>query len=64
MLLASKDNYCLLKLADFGLSKSFIAGRPMLTACGTRAFTAPEVAAGGYDAKADVWSIGVSLIYW
>ncbi|XP_076943507.1 CBL-interacting serine/threonine-protein kinase 4-like [Bidens hawaiensis] len=54
-----------LKLSDFGLSalpESRTNGL-LHTACGTPAFTAPEIVRGkGYDgAKADAWSCGVIL---
>ncbi|VVA98616.1 unnamed protein product [Arabis nemorensis] len=63
LLLDKQDN---LKLSDFGLSAlSEHRGIDGLlhTACGTPAFTAPEVIAQrGYDgAKADAWSCGVFL---
>ncbi|KAJ6832961.1 CBL-interacting serine/threonine-protein kinase 12-like [Iris pallida] len=56
-----------LKLSDFGLSAlpdQLRADGLLYTACGTPAYTAPEVMrrAGGYDgAKADAWSCGVFL---
>ncbi|XP_052208287.1 CBL-interacting serine/threonine-protein kinase 7-like [Diospyros lotus] len=58
-----------LKISDFGLAalpEQLIADGLLHTACGTPAFTAPEVFAtthcGGYDgAKADAWSCGIIL---
>ncbi|CAK7327158.1 unnamed protein product [Dovyalis caffra] len=65
LLLDGKGN---LKITDFGLSalKNGGGGGGLLhTACGTPAFTAPEVMARrGYDgAKADAWSCGVMLFF-
>lgn len=54
-----------LKISDFGLSALPESQKDGLlhTACGTPAFTAPEIVRGkGYDgAKADAWSCGVIL---
>ncbi|KAK1430386.1 hypothetical protein QVD17_13084 [Tagetes erecta] len=54
-----------LKVSDFGLSALPESKKDGLlhTACGTPAFTAPEIVRGkGYDgAKADAWSCGVIL---
>ncbi|KAJ6846694.1 putative CBL-interacting protein kinase 7 [Iris pallida] len=63
------DRHGNLKLSDFGLSALPDQLRHdglLHTACGTPAYTAPEVvrarARGGYDgAKADAWSCGVFL---
>ncbi|OAY55656.1 CBL-interacting serine/threonine-protein kinase 7 [Manihot esculenta] len=56
-----------IKVSDFGLSALAEAqkGDVLQTACGTPAFTAPEVMAQrGYDgAKADAWSCGVILFF-
>ncbi|KAJ4847107.1 hypothetical protein Tsubulata_040642 [Turnera subulata] len=55
-----------LKVTDFGLSSlKNSTGGVLHTACGTPAFTAPEVMARkGYDgAKADAWSCGVILFF-
>ncbi|KAL7210103.1 hypothetical protein ACSBR1_031628 [Camellia fascicularis] len=62
------DEAGVLKISDFGLSavpeEHRRHGLLLHTACGTPAFTAPEVfcRGGGYDgAKADAWSCGVIL---
>ena len=59
------------KLIDFGLSHmypripdgSIDRSKPLLNACGSRSYAAPEVlAAAGYDGyAADMWSMGVCL---
>lgn len=57
-----------IKISDFGLSKILDSG-DMITVCGTRAYSAPEINFGNdpsrkgkkYTAKVDVWSMGVIL---
>jgi len=48
-----------LKLIDFGLSQYFEDDTVLHNAVGTPYYVAPEVMQGNYDAKCDVWSIGV-----
>eukprot|EP00598_Pedospumella_elongata_P012898 CAMPEP_0185012430 /NCGR_PEP_ID=MMETSP1098-20130426/98298_1 /TAXON_ID=89044 /ORGANISM="Spumella elongata, Strain CCAP 955/1" /LENGTH=521 /DNA_ID=CAMNT_0027541493 /DNA_START=222 /DNA_END=1787 /DNA_ORIENTATION=+ len=48
-----------LKLIDFGLSQCFRPKEVMHKYVGTSYYVAPEVIDGCYDAKCDVWSIGV-----
>lgn len=63
------DHYNNIKVSDFGLSAlpEQIKDGLIRTACGTPAYTAPEVVcrrSGGYDgAKADAWSCGVLLYF-
>ena len=48
-----------LKLIDFGLS-TYMQDGPKSVA-GTAYFMAPEITKGDYDAKADIWSLGVLM---
>jgi calcium/calmodulin-dependent protein kinase I len=59
LLCTGKDNK-IIKVTDFGLSKSF-GDSKMVTACGTPEYAAPEVVAGtgNYDNAVDIWSVGV-----
>jgi calcium-dependent protein kinase len=47
------------KIIDFGLSKKFAKDEYLKDAVGTVYTMAPELVAGSYNAKADVWSVGV-----
>lgn len=63
ILMADGENETLVKISDFGLSKH-VALNSMKTVCGTQYYAAPEILGGGhnsYDAKVDVWSLGVLL---
>lgn len=50
-----------LKLIDFGLSKANKDKGKLHTIAGTPFYMAPEVLDGGYNYKADIWSLGVLL---
>ena len=62
-----EEGYLEIKIADFGLSYVDDKGRSLKAICGTPDYIAPEMitcARGGnetYDAKVDVWSVGVIL---
>ena len=58
----SKAEASNIMLIDFGLAGD-VGNGPLSTPCGTAHYVAPEVlAAKAYDAKADMWSLGV-IIY-
>lgn len=54
---------CVLQLADFGFSNTFLPNKPLRTWCGSPPYAAPEVFQGlEYDGpRADIWSLGVVL---
>jgi calcium-dependent protein kinase len=61
-LLESPDAHAAIKIIDFGLAKHFKAGDPpMKTKAGTPYYVAPQVLAGSYDEKCDIWSCGVIM---
>lgn len=47
------------KVIDFGLSKKYASGEHLRDAVGTVYTMAPELLAGDYGPKIDVWSLGV-----
>lgn len=58
------DNvYLHLNIGDFGISSDWEAGSLRKTVIGTPYYLAPEVLKDqGYDAKADIWAVGISAI--
>jgi len=55
-----------LKIIDFGLSKVFKTSKngvitKMMTKAGTPYYISPEVLAGNYDEKCDLWAAGCIL---
>lgn len=61
VLLANKEDDCLVKLADFGLGTTIEGIDPKIK-CGTPGYVAPEVITGKpYDCTADIFSIGAVL---
>lgn len=52
-----------IKLIDFGLASRLQKGKVLKKACGTMVYTAPEVFAGSYTEKADMWSLGAVVYF-
>lgn len=54
----------IIKIADFGFSKSFAdESEKLMTSCGSPGYVAPEIlTAESYDKSVDMWSVGV-IIY-
>uniref|UniRef100_A0A2M4CYG6 Serine/threonine-protein kinase chk2 (Cds1) n=1 Tax=Anopheles darlingi TaxID=43151 RepID=A0A2M4CYG6_ANODA len=65
ILLADEEEYTLLKVSDFGLSRFVGKNSVMRTLCGTPMYVAPEVlltrGSGSYTPKVDIWGLGVVL---
>lgn len=64
LILKSKDNDYDVKIADFGLASFIKDGEKLNLPCGSPGYVGPEVldtSFGGYDTKADIFSIGVIL---
>ncbi|XP_044003319.1 ovarian-specific serine/threonine-protein kinase Lok-like [Aphidius gifuensis] len=65
ILLLNNDEYTLVKVTDFGMSKLVNYKTMMKTFCGTPYYAAPEIlaskGAAQYTSKVDVWSLGVIL---
>jgi len=51
----------LLKVIDFGASKSYATNQKFSQKLGTIYYMAPEIISGKYDEKCDIWSCGVIL---
>ena len=58
-LFEAKSSSSPLVLIDFGLSKHFEHGERLTQRVGSCYYTAPEVLAGSYDYRCDIWSLGV-----
>ena len=50
-----------LKIADFGLSQSFNLKKMLTSKVGTSYYVPPEILAGNYTEKCDIWSAGTSI---
>jgi calcium-dependent protein kinase len=62
LLFLGKESDSPLKVIDFGLSRIFHKDdHKMSTKVGTAYYVSPEVLAGNYDEKCDIWSAGVIL---
>ncbi|OAY80065.1 Serine/threonine-protein kinase ATG1 [Ananas comosus] len=62
LLLLTKEEKPVLKIADFGFARSLQPCGLAETLCGTPLYMAPEVMqVQKYDAKADLWSVGIIL---
>ncbi|KZT59627.1 Pkinase-domain-containing protein [Calocera cornea HHB12733] len=55
------DEYCQVKLGDFGFTREFETGRLLDTFCGTTGYASPEMLLGQkYSGReVDIWSLGV-----
>jgi serine/threonine protein kinase len=64
LLSAGEEEKEIVKIADFGFSKSFAEeGEKLMTSCGSPGYVAPEIlTAESYDKSVDMWSVGV-IIY-
>lgn len=62
ILLSTDEDYALVKISDFGLSKRIQNNSQLRTACGTKMYLAPEIrTTGAYTNKVDIWSLGIIL---
>lgn len=51
------------KLADFGISAQMVGDEKRTTTIGSSYWMAPEtLMGGGYDSRADIWSLGITLL--
>jgi len=65
LLSAGEEENEVVKIADFGFSKSFAGddAEKLMTSCGSPGYVAPEIlTAESYDKSVDMWSVGV-IIY-
>ncbi|KAI4995523.1 hypothetical protein ZWY2020_035426 [Hordeum vulgare] len=62
LLLSTDGDAITLKIGDFGFARSLMHENLAATFCGSPYYMAPEIWRGDkYDAKADLWSVGVIL---
>mmetsp|Transcript_2519 Transcript_2519/g.3707 ORF Transcript_2519/g.3707 Transcript_2519/m.3707 type:complete len:361 (-) Transcript_2519:172-1254(-) len=61
LLLVSKDDDALLKVADFGFAR-IVDENKLASQCGTPGYVAPEILTGvSYGIEVDIWSVGVIM---
>uniref|UniRef100_A0A0D9Z1C6 Protein kinase domain-containing protein n=1 Tax=Oryza glumipatula TaxID=40148 RepID=A0A0D9Z1C6_9ORYZ len=62
LLLSTNGDAITLKIGDFGFARSLVQENLAATMCGSPSYMAPEIMrCEDYDAKADLWSVGVIL---
>ncbi|TVU48573.1 hypothetical protein EJB05_08214 [Eragrostis curvula] len=62
LLLSTNGDAITLKIGDFGFARSLMNENLAATICGSPLYMAPEIWQGkDYDAKSDLWSVGVIL---
>jgi calcium-dependent protein kinase len=61
LMLTSKEITATIKVIDFGIADKLNAKRKITEVIGTPLFMSPEMFAGSYDEKCDIWSAGVIL---
>ena len=64
IMVTPKNNYGIIKIMDFGLSKIASSQEKLMDGCGTLSYVAPEVLVRSpYNKEVDIWSMGVILFY-
>lgn len=61
LLFENEEPYSKLKLIDFGIAERLYRKVNTANLIGSAFYIAPEVIAGDYDAKCDIWSCGTIL---
>eukprot|EP00930_Biecheleria_cincta_P027053 TRINITY_DN19006_c0_g1_i1.p1 TRINITY_DN19006_c0_g1~~TRINITY_DN19006_c0_g1_i1.p1 ORF type:complete len:544 (-),score=127.33 TRINITY_DN19006_c0_g1_i1:55-1653(-) len=59
LMYSGKAGSGILKLIDFGYATRWDGQEELTKKCGTEQYAAPEVFSGSYNAKVDMWSVGV-----
>ena len=59
ILFENNSQFSDIKVIDFGLSRKHLSEDDLHSVVGSPFYVAPEVLAGNYDEKCDVWSIGI-----
>ena len=64
IMLTKQNEYGILKILDFGLSKIVSSNERMLDGYGTLSYVAPEILLRTpYNKEVDIWSLGIILFY-